>query len=95
MNTNRQVILYGLGGPATAYTVLQYYVLFDENITIDNIWGRAAWLRAINPSIQRVYAIDNRRGLKKDYMESMRLNSMESHAIFKDILEREGREIKP
>lgn len=94
MNTNRQVILYGLGGPEKTYTVLRYYILFNEDITINNIWKRDAWLRGTNLSIQHVYAIDNRRGLKKDYMESMRFNSIESHMIFKDILEREGREIK-
>jgi hypothetical protein len=43
-----------------------------------------------NPGIERVYAIDNRYGLKREYVESYKKNSIESCAIFKDILEREG-----
>lgn len=43
-----------------------------------------------NPDVEHVYAIDNRYGLRRDYKESMKQNSIESHYIFKDILEREG-----
>lgn len=42
------------------------------------------------PNIERVFAIDNGRGLARDYREACKKNSIESHAIFKDILEREG-----
>lgn len=94
MYTNRKILLYGIGGAREAYRVLAYYCIFNDDISITNIWKMAAWLRASNPSIKQVFAMDDRRGLKREYMDSLRLNSIESHMIFKDILEREGREIK-
>lgn len=91
MKTN-QVILYGIGGPEKGYRVLSYFVIFDTSRDIVNeIWNTAARLKAMNPSIQKVYAIDNRHGLRRDFNEAQRQNSLESHILFKDILEREAR----
>lgn len=86
----KQIILYGISGPNKAYTVLNYFCIYDEYVTIETILREANSLRARNPEVKRVYAIDNRRGLRRDYVESMVQNSIESHIIFKDILEREG-----
>ena len=46
-----------------------------------------------NPSIEHVYAVDQRPGLRRDYIESIKENSIESCYEFKDILEREGLKI--
>lgn len=93
MNENRQIILYGIGGAAKAYGVLGYFCIYDDYISIRAIQIEAQRLVARNPSIMHVYAIDNRRGLRRDYQESIRHNSIESHVVFKDILEREGMRI--
>ena len=93
MNTS-QVLLYGIGGPDKAYGVLEYFCIFDTSRdVVRTIMYTAARMQANNPSIHHVYAIDNRRGLKRDYQESIRKNSIESHYVFKDILEREGMKI--
>ena len=86
----RQIILYGISGAETQYRVLKYYCIFDEFISIGNIKRQAAFMVMQNPGIKHVYAIDNRYGLKREYTESYKQNSIESCAIFKDILEREG-----
>lgn len=95
MNTNRTILLYGIGGADKMYGVLNYFCIFDDGKMpiVRTIFTEAERLRAINPSVVHVYAIDNRHGLRKDYLESIRLHSIESHMLFKDILEREGRMI--
>lgn len=86
----RQIILYGISGPSSAYAVLNYFCIYEEFVSIGTIIEEARRLRIKNPDVEHVYAIDNRRGLRHDYRESMKQNSIESHYIFKDILEREG-----
>lgn len=88
-----QVILYGVSGPSRAYTVLNYFCIYEEFVSIRTIMSEARLLRVKNPDVEHVYAIDNRYGLRRDYRESMKQNSIESHYIFKDILEREGVQI--
>lgn len=88
-----QVILYGVSGPSRAYTVLNYFCIYEEFVSIRTIMSEARLLRVKNPDVEHVYAIDNRYGLRRDYRESMKQNSIESHYIFKDILEREGIQI--
>lgn len=85
-----RVVLYGISGASKAYTVLGYYCIYDEFVSIRRIMSEADLLRMKNPDIEHVYAIDNRYGLRRDYRESIKQNSIESHYIFKDILEREG-----
>lgn len=85
-----QIILYGLSGADTQYRVLKYYCMYDENISINNLKRRAALMVMQNPGIKHVYAVDNRYGLKHEYIQSYKINSIESCAIFKDTLEREG-----
>ena len=85
-----QIILYGFGGARDKYRVMKYFVIFDDNVSIRTMKNEAEVLKIKNPSIEHVYAVDNRRGLKKDFEESIRQNSIESCAIFKDIIEREG-----
>ena len=85
-----QVILYGISGASKAYAVLNYYCVYEEYVSIRTIQDEARRLRMRNPSVEHVYAIDNRYGLRQDYRDSMKQNSIESHYIFKDILEREG-----
>lgn len=85
-----QIILYGLSGADAQYRVVKYYCMYEENLSIGNLKRRAALMVMQNPGIEHVYAIDNRYGLKAEYIQSYKINSIESCAIFKDTLEREG-----
>lgn len=84
------LILYGIGDAKYQYRVLKYFCIYDENIDIAEIKRIARTMQVINPSIEHVYLISNRNGLRREFQESIKRNSIESCAIFKDILEREG-----
>lgn len=88
--TGKQVYIYGIGGADKQYKVLAYCFVMDEEVTIRNILYQAAMLKARNPSVEKVYAIDNYRGLRRDFNNSIRKNTIESCAIFKNILESQG-----
>lgn len=85
-----QIILYGLSGADTQYRVVKYYCMYEESLSIGNLKRRAALMVMQNPGIEHVYAVDNRYGLKAEYIQSYKINSIESCAIFKDTIEREG-----
>lgn len=89
----KTIYLYGISGADQAYRVLKYQFIIEEEISIKEILYTATMMRVRNPSIEHVYAIDNRRGLKYDLQTAMKRNSIESWAIFKDILEREGLQV--
>ena len=84
------IILYGIGDAKYQYRVLKYFCIYDERIDIAEIKRIARTMQVINPSIEHVYLISNRHGLKREFQESIKHNSIESCAIFKDTLEREG-----
>ena len=84
------IILYGIGDARYQYRVLRYFALYDERSDTSEVKRIARMMQVINPSIEHVYMITNRRGLKREFMESTKRNSIESCAIFKDTLEREG-----
>ena len=87
------LILYGIGDAKYQYRVLKYFCIYDECIDIAEIKRIARTMQVINPSIEHVYLISNRHGLTRAFQESIKRNSIESRAIFKDILEREGIQI--
>lgn len=84
------VILYGILGASDQYRVLRYFAINGRDVSIRTIVDEAEIMRIMYPSIEHVYAIDNRYGLRRDYVEAIKENSIESYFIFKDILEREG-----
>lgn len=85
------IVLYGLSGPDQQYRALKYFAIAEgEEVSILDLKFRALFMKQTFPGIKKVYAIDNRPGLKKDYIDSYRINTIESCAIFKDLLEREG-----
>lgn len=89
----KQVFLYGIGGADTQYGVIRYTCIPEEDISINTIKYEASMMRIKYPSVKRVFAIDNRPGLRRDYIVAIKKNSIESCAIFRDILEKEGNEI--
>lgn len=86
----KEVYLYGLAGAKDHYRVARYYPIDAEIASITEIKYRAEMMRIKYPGVMHVYAVDNRRGLRRDYLDSIKSDSIESCAIFKDILEREG-----
>lgn len=91
-----KIFLYGIAGADQAYRVVKYWCFFDVDtkpVTIRDLMYQATMLRAKNPSIRQVYTIDNRHGLHNDFRYAMIKNSVESWAIFKNILETEGLQI--
>ena len=86
----KQVILYGLSGADKQYKVECYFCIFDKETTLKKIKYHSEMMRIYNPNVKMVFAIDNRPGLKSEYTHSFKENSIESCAVFKDTLEREG-----
>ena len=84
------LILYGIGNARYQYRVLKWFAIYEESADVAEVKRIAHMMQVVNPSIEHVYLISNRRGLKREFQESIRKNSIESCAIFKDILEREG-----
>lgn len=88
-----KIFLYGISDASQAYRVLRWRFIDTEQVglpLIDQIKYQASILEAKCPSIEHVYAIDDRRGLYQDFRFAMKHNSVESWAIFKSILETEG-----
>ena len=83
------LILYGIGDAKYQYRVLKYFCIYDEHIDIAEIKRITRTMQVINPSIEHVYLISNRHGLKREFQESIKRNSIESCAIFKDTMKRE------
>ena len=84
------IILYGIGDARYQYRVLRYFAIYDERADTSEVKRIARMMQVINPSIEHVYMIMNRHGLKREFMESTKRNSIESCVVFKDTLEREG-----
>lgn len=90
----KQVVLYGISGADKHYKALRYFVIEDEFISIGNLQHCAFTMQDRCPEVQAVYAVDNHYGLRRDYIESITKDSMESCIEFKDILERDGIRIR-
>ena len=84
------IILYGIGDARYQYRVLRYFAIYDERADTSEVKRIARMMQVITPSIEHVYMITNRHSLKREFIESTKRNSIESCAIFKDTLEREG-----
>lgn len=87
----KSIVLYGIGGADKMYRALSYYQIFIDEVDdlVAEIQYRALMMRK-NPEVKAVYMMSNRPGLRRDFLESQRKNSIESCAIFRDLLERKG-----
>lgn len=89
----KTVMLYGFAGAKGGYKCLRYYILDKELCSIDLIKYHAySKLLDVNPDIESVYAVDNRAGLRREYIEAIKdtKNPIESAVSFKDMIEKEG-----
>ena len=91
MKTN-QIILYGLAGIDAQYVPVRYFIMNEEFMPIAGLAHTAKYLMDHSPTIEHIYAIDNRPGLRKEYVNAIRdkHNSIESRVVFKHTLVNEG-----
>lgn len=90
----RSIFLYGIGGARDQYRVIRYTRIDEQDFSINTLMYEASIMRINYPSIEHVYAVDNRYGLGRTYLESVKKNSIESCAVFKNLIQRQGLEIK-
>lgn len=90
----KSIFLYGIGGARDQYRVIRYTRIDEPDFSIGTLMYEASIMRINYPSIEHVYAVDNRYGLGRTYLESVKKNSIESCAVFKDLIQRTGIEIK-
>ena len=95
MKSINQIFYYGPGGPDKNYKVLNYEFIVSENYSTWAEKRATEHMTNSNPGNEQIYAIDNRRGLKWDFTESIKEGSVESCQIFKDILRRDGKKVYP
>ena len=88
------IVLYGIAGADKAYKVLHYDVIPVEGNILDTIDYEAGRMMDNYPSIKHVYAVTNGYSIRKDYYEAKRKNSIESWAVFKDLLERANHKLR-
>lgn len=86
----KQVVLYGLGEAKDNYRALRYYIMQAEHMDVKGLKGAAEIMCSINPSIERVYVVDNRPHLLDEYYASHNAKVIEPCMIFRDTLERDG-----
>lgn len=64
--------------------------LEDDAISVLNIRRLANWMRGHLSRTVVIYAVDNRRGLHQEYLESVKTKDFTKHVEFADIINREG-----
>ena len=89
----KEIVLYGFGGPSDRYRVIRYSIVNAECLSIAELMAEAGFMKLTYPSIQQIYAVDNRWEFRKDYMKSAKTNSIEDWVIFRDTIERIGLKI--
>lgn len=64
--------------------------LEGDAISVRNVLRLANWMKDVNPGQVVVYAVDNRPGLYKEFMEAVKTNDFTKHVEFADLISREG-----
>lgn len=89
----KKMFLYGIGGASDNYRCIRYTSIPEEDVSVLTLKYEASHMRGEYPNVQRVFAMDDRPGLAWSYRAAIKKNALESHIIFRDILERQGIEI--
>ena len=64
--------------------------LEGDAISVGNILRLAKWMTDVNPEHMTIYAVDNRPGLYKEFMESVKTGDFTKHIEFADLISHEG-----
>lgn len=84
----RRVYLYAFS--TTTMRVVDVKFLCERDISIKNVIRIANWMRDRTPESVRVYAVDNRPGLYKEFQETIRSGDFTKQIEFADLVSREG-----
>lgn len=84
----KQIMLYGITGADENYRVAKYFCVYEEDISIWFMRYKASQMLENYPSIEKIYAIDNYPGLKREFSQIFKHPSIEGWVAFKDFLER-------
>ena len=90
----KSIFLYGIGGAQDQYRVIRYTRIDEPDFSIETLTYEASMMRMRYPSVVHIYAVDNKYGLGRMYLDCVKKNSIESCAVFKDFIQRTGIEIK-
>ena len=88
-----RIFMYGIAGARDSYRVVRYSYLEEGAKTIRALHEAAMLMRLYNPSVEHVYAIDERPNLYREYQDTIKKNTVEANVVFKCTLEVEGLKI--
>lgn len=83
----RQVYLYAFDG---LHRIVDYTHLEESEITIRNICAIAYYMMNTSKHVQRIYAIDNRKGLGLEFRQAVTTKGFTKHLEFEDTVNYEG-----
>lgn len=90
---SRQIVLYGLAGANNSYRIVRYRIIHEEDISIWFMIRAAYAMREEYPLVEEVHAVDNKPGLNKMFLETLKVPSVENCVCFRTFLEQEGLKI--
>lgn len=53
---NKQIILYGVGGPEVQYCTIRYWVIHSRDLSVRELKECAMRMKVEHPSVKRVFA---------------------------------------
>lgn len=83
----RRVYLYAFNN---VLRIVDTKYLEGEAISVRDMRRLAKWMMDICQEPVTVYAVDNRPGLYKEFMETVKTKDFTKHVEFADIISREG-----
>ena len=83
----KRVYLYAFNN---VLEVVDMKFLKDDAISVLNIRRLANWMRGDYPEPVVIYAVDNRRGLQQESLESVKTKGITKHVEFADNNNQEG-----
>jgi hypothetical protein len=87
LKMTKRVYLYAFNN---VLEIVDTKFLEDDAISVLNVRRLANWMRDTYPEPVAIYVVDNRRGLHKEYLESVKTKDFTKHVELADIINREG-----
>lgn len=83
----RRVYLYGF---SNLLKCVDHKFLQEEAISVKDMIRVAKWMKDVNPECTVVWAVDNRPGLYKEFLEAVKTKDFTKQIEFADTISREG-----
>lgn len=87
INMAKRVYLYAFNN---VLRIVDTKFLEGDAISVRDMLRLANWMKDVNPGQVVVYAVDNRPGLYKEFMEAVKTKDFTKHVEFADLISREG-----